>query len=51
VEKMNLDLKFNYSEALKWSNLSQGQVDLLRESVKNSVLVPKTLTNKQVNIA
>jgi hypothetical protein len=46
--EMNFDLKFDYGEALKRHNLSQSQVDALKESAKNFPIVPKSLTNKQV---
>lgn len=45
---MNFDLKFDYAEALKRHNLTQAQVDALRESAKNYAIVPRSLTNKQV---
>lgn len=46
--KMNVDLKFDYIEALKRHNLTQSQVDVLRESAKKYPTIPKSLTNKQV---
>lgn len=46
--KMEFDLKFDYAEALKRHNLTQPQVDSLRESAKNYAIVPRSLTNKQV---
>ena len=47
---MNIDLKFDYTEALKRHGLTQAQVDMLRESAKKHVIIPKSLTNKQVII-
>lgn len=49
LPKMSADLKFDYMNALKSVNYSQSQVDVLRESVKNVAIIPKSLTNKQVN--
>lgn len=48
---MDVDLKFDYGEAMKRQNLTQEQVDALRESAKMCSMVPKSLTNKQVNIS
>ena len=45
---MNVDLQFDYSDALKRVNYSQAQVDSLRESARKIVIIPKSLTNKQV---
>ncbi|CRL02024.1 CLUMA_CG015172, isoform A [Clunio marinus] len=45
---MNVDYKFDYYDAIKRSNLTQSQVDVLRGRVKSLSLVPKTLTNKQL---
>lgn len=47
---MSYDLKFDYQEALKRENFSQGQIDEFRESLKTSANVPKSVTNRQVNI-
>lgn len=47
---MSYDLKFDYREALKRENFTQGQIDTFREILKASVNVPKSVTNKQVNI-
>lgn len=46
---MNCDLKFDYEEALKRHNLKQSQIDELRESAKNFPIIPKCLTDKQVD--
>lgn len=43
-------MKYNYSEALKRENFTQAQVDELRESVKSCAIIPKALTNRNVNI-
>lgn len=45
---MNLDLEFNYEEALKRQKHSQNDVDALRKCVQKFEYVPKSLTNKQV---
>lgn len=49
-KSMDYDLKFNYNEALMRVGCTQPQVDALRESVRKSAAVPKSLTNRQVNI-
>lgn len=46
---MDFELKFDYLESLKRENFTQSQIDVLRESVKSCAIVPKSLTNKQVN--
>jgi hypothetical protein len=45
---MEVDLKFDYNDALRRHSLSQSQIDKLRESAKNYPIVPNSLTNKQV---
>jgi hypothetical protein len=45
---MNVDLKYNYDDALRRQNLTQSQVDLLREASHKCESIPKSLTNKQV---
>lgn len=47
---MNADLKFDYHAELKRVNLSQSSIDLLRDKANNCELLPKSLTDKQVNI-
>lgn len=47
---MEYDLGFDYRDAMKRENYSQAHVDELRESVKNCAIIPKSVTNKQVNI-
>lgn len=46
---MNLDLEYNYEEALKRQQHSQSDVDSLRKCVQKFEYVPKSLTNKQVS--
>lgn len=50
VTEMNFDLKFDYVEALKREKYAQVQIDDLRESAKECQIIPKSLTNKQVNV-
>lgn len=50
VTEMNFDLKFDYAEALKREKYAQVQIDDLRESAKKCQIIPKSLTNKQVNV-
>lgn len=45
-----IDLKYDYSMALKRQNFNQSQVDALRDAVAKHDVVPKSLTDKQVNI-
>jgi hypothetical protein len=45
-----VDLKYDYSVALKRQNFNQSQVDALRDAVAKHDVVPKSLTDKQVNI-
>lgn len=47
--KMKNDLAYDYYDALKRFDYKQEQVDLLRESVSKNVIIPKNLTDKQVN--
>lgn len=47
---MNIDLSYDYSEALKRCGFNQAQVDVLRESAKKHAIIPKYLTNKQVRM-
>lgn len=39
---------YNYEEALKRQGLKQADVDLLREKMKRSKLVPRFINDKQV---
>jgi len=43
-----LDRSYSYKKSLKRQNVKQENVNLLRENVKNSKYVPKSLTDKQV---
>lgn len=45
-----LDESFDYEEALSRQNLSQSDVDLLKEKVKTSKYIPASLNDKQVFI-
>ena len=45
---MEFDLIFDYNETLRREKYSQPQIDFLRESVKKCLIIPKSLTNKQV---
>lgn len=47
---MNVDLTYDYCEALKRCGFNQAQVDALRESAKKHAIIPKSLTNKQVRM-
>lgn len=47
---MDYDYNFDYAEALKRVGFTQAQVDALRESASKCATVPKSLTNRQVNI-
>ena len=47
---MDADLKYDYQAALKRVNLNQSSIDLLRDTANNCELLPKSLTDKQVNI-
>lgn len=46
---MNLDLEFNYEEALKRQQHTQNDVDSLRKCIQKFEYVPKSITNKQVS--
>jgi hypothetical protein len=43
-----IDKAFNYEKALKRQGLKQEDVDRLREKVKDSKFVPKSIVDKQV---
>lgn len=49
---MDVDLKFDYLDALRRQNFTQSEIDLLRDTInaKKCDLIPNSLTNKQVNI-
>lgn len=44
-----MDLLYDYEAALKKCDLTQSQVDELRELASDCKIIPKTLTNKQVS--
>lgn len=46
---MNFDLEYDYAEALKRQGHNQSEVDALRSVVEQYPIVPKSITNKQVN--
>lgn len=46
---MNVDLEYDYAEAMKRQGRTQEDVDELRQSVSQSSAVPKSITNKQVS--
>jgi hypothetical protein len=46
---MNVDLEYNYEEALKRQGHSQLEVDSLRNLIGNYSHVPKSITDKQVS--
>ena len=48
--KKILNSGFSYKKSLERENVKQESVDLLREKLKNSKIVPKSLTDKQVNV-
>lgn len=48
--KKVLDSGYSYKKSLLRENVKQESVDLLREKIKNSKIVPKSLTDKQVRI-
>ena len=45
-----LDKSYSYKKSLKRQNIKQENVNLLREKVKNSKYVPRSLTDKQVEL-
>lgn len=47
---MNVDLEYDYAEALKRQGHKQSDVDALRNIVEKFPMVPKSITNKQVRI-
>jgi hypothetical protein len=46
--KKILDSGYSYKKSLAREHVKQESVDLLREKIKNSKIVPKSLTDKQV---
>lgn len=46
---MNVDLEYDYAEALKRQGHKQSDVDTLRNAVDKFAIVPKSITNKQVS--
>lgn len=46
---MTEDLIYDYEKAIKKCGLSHSQVDKLRELARHCDIIPKSLTNKQVN--
>lgn len=45
-----MDLKFDYEQALKRQNFNQSQVNALRDAAEKFDELPKSLTDKHVNI-
>lgn len=45
-----MDLPYDYDKAMKKCGFNQSQVDKLRELARDCDIIPKSLTNKQVNI-
>jgi hypothetical protein len=45
---MNLDLDYDYSEALQRQGRKQSDVDALRQSMLSFAVIPKSITNKQL---
>lgn len=45
---MNVDMEYDYAEALKRQGHKQADVDALRNIVQKFSIVPKSITNKQV---
>jgi len=48
--KKVLDSGYSYKKSLVREHVKQESVDLLREKIKSSKIVPKSLTDKQVGI-
>lgn len=46
--KQIINAAYNYQEAIERENLKQENIQLLREKVKSSDLVPKSLIDRQV---
>lgn len=47
---MNVDLEYDYADALKRQGQKQADVDAVRNIVAKYPIVPKSITNKQVNL-
>lgn len=45
---MNVDLEYDYAEAMKRQGHMQADVDALRSALQEVPVVPKSITNKQV---
>lgn len=45
---MNVDLEYDYAEALKRQGHKQTDIDALRSALESCSFVPKSITNKQV---
>jgi endoplasmic reticulum protein 29 len=45
---MNIDLEYDYAEALKRQKRKQSEVDAMRAIVDRHQIIPKSITNKQV---
>lgn len=45
---MNVDLEYDYAEAMKRQGHKQADVDALRSALQQVPVVPKSITNKQV---
>lgn len=45
---MNIDLEYNYAEALKRQGRTQLEVDAIRDVVRQYPIVPKSITDKQL---
>lgn len=48
-KRMNVDLEYNYEEALKRQGRSQQEVDAIRNIVSNYSHIPKCITDKQAS--
>lgn len=45
---MDFDLEYDYEEALERQKIDNSDIELLRKSIADIDVIPKTLTNKQV---
>lgn len=48
---MNIDLEYDYDEAMKRQGHRQTDVDAVRKIVDSYPVVPKSITDKQVSLA
>ena len=48
IGKMDFDLEYDYEEALERQKIDNSDIELLRKSIADIDVIPKTLTNKQV---